>query len=185
MAKCPQCNQQITQRDVYVLKNAPVTCGEEHGNETLDGIISRVKSTKVGNIIHFLKNLESNDKVIVFSQWDEILKKVGHSLNEYKLKHVFCTGSVYQKKSAIKNFVTKKDVNIIMLSSKNAASGINLTAANKIVLIEPVYGTDEYRESIEAQAIGRADRIGQKRPIDVFRFIIKDTVEEEIVSTNE
>lgn len=183
MAKCPQCNQQITQRDVYVLKNAPVTGGgEQHGIETLDGIISRVKSTKVGNIVHFLRNTDPNDKVIVFSQWDEILKKVGQYLTEYKLKHVFCTGSVYQKKAAIKNFVTKKDVNIIMLSSKNAASGINLTAANKIVLIEPVYGTDEYRESIEAQAIGRADRIGQKRPIDVFRFIIKDTVEEEIVS---
>ena len=69
-----------------------------------------------------------------------------------------------------------------MLSSKNAASGINLTEANKIVLIEPVYGTDQYRQSIEAQAIGRADRIGQKRPIDVYRFIIKDTVEEKIVN---
>lgn len=185
VAKCPQCNQHITQRDVYVLKNAPNNDNEEKGKDTLEGIISRVKSTKVGNIIHFLRNIDPNDKVIVFSQWDEILKKVGHYLTEYKLNHVFCTGTVYQKKGAIKNFSTKNDVNIIMLSSKNAASGINLTAANKIVLIEPVYGTDEYRESIEAQAIGRADRIGQKRPIDVYRFIIKDTVEEEIVSVSE
>lgn len=185
VAKCPQCNQQITQRDVYVLKDAPKNDNEEHEKDTLEGIISRVKSTKVGNIIHFLRNIDPNDKVIVFSQWDEILKKVGHYLTEYKLKHVFCTGTVYQKKGAIKNFSTKNDVNIIMLSSKNAASGINLTAANKIVLIEPVYGSDEYRESIEAQAIGRADRIGQKRPIDVYRFIIKDTVEEEIVSVSE
>jgi SNF2 family DNA or RNA helicase len=72
------------------------------------------------------------------------------------------------------------DVNIILLSSRNAASGINLTAANKIILLEPVYGTKEYRYNIESQAIGRADRIGQKRPIDVLRFIIKDTIEEDI-----
>jgi SNF2 family DNA or RNA helicase len=178
--KCPQCNQLITDKDIYVLKEQE-TSKDEDGEETLEKIIERVKSTKVGNIINFLKSIDKNDKVIVFSQWDDILNKVGQNLTKYNLKHVFCNGSVYQKKSAIKNFSTKSDVNIIMLSSKNAASGINLTEANKIVLIEPVYGSDQYRESIEAQAIGRADRIGQKRPIDVYRFIIKDTVEEKIV----
>jgi SNF2 family DNA or RNA helicase len=180
-AKCPQCNQFITEKDVYVFKEADASKDGSNAEETLEKIIERVKSTKVGNIIHFLKSIDKNDKVIVFSQWDDILTKVGQNLTKYKLKHVFCNGSVYQKKSAIKSFSTNSDVNIIMLSSKNAASGINLTEANKIVLIEPVYGSDQYRESIEAQAIGRADRIGQKRPIDVYRFIIKDTVEEKIV----
>ena len=61
-----------------------------------------------------------------------------------------------------------------MLSSRNAASGINLTIANKIILLEPVYGSFEYRKNIEEQAIGRADRIGQKSPIDVYRFIISE-----------
>jgi SWI/SNF-related matrix-associated actin-dependent regulator of chromatin subfamily A3 len=64
----------------------------------------------------------------------------------------------------------------------HAASGINLTVANKIILLEPVYGTPEYRKDIETQAIGRADRIGQKRPIDVYRFIVRDTIEHETVS---
>jgi SNF2 family DNA or RNA helicase len=180
--KCPQCNQLITEKDIFVFKEEETTKEkDDEGEETLEKIIDRVKSTKVGNIIHFLKSIKEDDKVIVFSQWDDILSKVGQNLAKYNLKHVFCSGSVYQKKSAIKNFSTKSDVNIIMLSSKNAASRINLTEANKIVLIEPVYGSDQYRKSIEAQAIGRADRIGQKRPIDVYRFIIKDTVEEKIV----
>ena len=52
---------------------------------------------------------------------------------------------------------------------------------NKIILLEPVYGTKEYRDDIESQSIGRANRLNQKRPIDVFRFIIKDTVEENII----
>jgi SNF2 family DNA or RNA helicase len=67
-----------------------------------------------------------------------------------------------------------------MLSSKNSASGINLTIANKIIFLEPIYGKEEYRKNIEYQAIGRADRLGQTRPIDIYRFIIKDTIEQDI-----
>lgn len=70
--------------------------------------------------------------------------------------------------------------NIIMLSSRNAASGINLTVANEIVLIEPVYGNNEYRKNIENQAIGRCARIGNTQTINVNRFIINDTIESDI-----
>ena len=83
---------------------------------------------------------------------------------------------------SINNFCKNKDINIILLSSRNAASGINLTQANKIILLEPIYGSKEYRYDIESQAVGRADRLGQKRPIDIHRFIIKDTVEEDILN---
>jgi SNF2 family DNA or RNA helicase len=69
-----------------------------------------------------------------------------------------------------------------MLSSRNAASGINLTVANKIVFIEPVYGTHEYRTDIENQAIGRCARIGNSLPIDVTRFIIDETIESDILN---
>ena len=67
-----------------------------------------------------------------------------------------------------------------MLSSENAASGINLTKASTIIMIDPVYGKYQYRKDIEDQAIARAHRIGQKNDITVVRFIIKDTIEEEI-----
>ena len=67
-----------------------------------------------------------------------------------------------------------------MLSSRNAASGINLTVANHIVLIEPVYGSVEYRKSIEDQAIGRCARIGNRQNINVTRFIVNDTIEWDI-----
>lgn len=71
-----------------------------------------------------------------------------------------------------------------MLSSRNAASGINLTIANKIIFLEPIYGNTEYRKNIESQAVGRADRLGQKRPIEIHRFIIQDTVEQDILDNS-
>jgi SNF2 family DNA or RNA helicase len=179
--KCPTCNTNIATNEIYLYKNQPT----EQIDCELDQIVQTVKSTKIGNIIHYLKTeTKPEDKIIVFSQWDEILHKVGNLLENHKLKLVYCQGSVYKRKRSIDSFSKQKDVNIIMLSSRNAASGINLTAANKIILLEPVYGSSEYRKNIESQAVGRADRIGQRRPIEVERFIIKNTIEEDIINDN-
>ena len=71
-----------------------------------------------------------------------------------------------------------------MLSSASAAAGTNLTAATKVILLEPISGTYEFRKNTERQAIGRAHRTGQLEQVSVVRFIIKDTVEEEIFNEN-
>lgn len=178
LIKCPTCNTMMTNKEIYLLHE-----NKNEVNSDLGKIINDVKSTKIGNIIYFLKtSLEKNDKVILFSQWDELLHKIGDILVKNNINIVYCNGSVYQRKRAISNFCKNKDVNVILLSSRNAASGINLTVANKIILLEPIYGNKEYRYNIESQAIGRADRIGQKNSIEVYRFIIKDTIEEDIIN---
>jgi SNF2 family DNA or RNA helicase len=178
--KCPSCNYIISINDLYLLKEDVKEIDNQCSIE-LDNIIENIKSTKIGNIIYFLKTtLKKDDKVILFSQWDEILHKVGSKLEQFKINFVYCDGSVYKKKRAISSFSKNSDVNIILLSSRNAASGINLTIANKIILLEPIYGSQEYRKDIESQAVGRADRLGQKRPIQICRFIIKETIEEDI-----
>lgn len=179
LIKCPTCNTMMTNKEIYLLN-------KKDNNKVvsdLDEIVNDVKSTKIGNIIYFLKtSLEKNDKVILFSQWDELLHKIGNILVNHNINIVYCNGSVYQRKKAISNFSKNPNINVILLSSRNAASGINLTVANKIILLEPIYGNKEYRYNIESQAVGRADRIGQKNDIKVYRFIIKDTIEEDIIN---
>lgn len=176
--KCPSCNNKMNSKDVFVWKEEKQ---KNNSDNNLSEIVSKVKSTKIGNIIYFLTKLDKDDKVILFSQWDELLHKVGTELEKYNLKIVYCNGSVYQRQKAIQTFKVDSNTKVIMLSSRYAASGINLTEANKIILLEPVYGTAEYRQNIENQIIGRADRINQKRPIDIYRFIIKNTIEEDII----
>lgn len=174
--KCPKCNMPISKDDIYKYKEDDTNHENVNNQDELIELINKIKSTKIGHIVNYIdKHLDKNDKCIIFSQWDEILNIIGDNL---KNKHVYCKGTVYQKKKAIKDFTEDKDTNVILLSSKNAASGTNLTAANKIILVEPIYGTKKYRQDIENQSIGRSNRIGQKRPIEVIRFIIKDTVEE-------
>jgi SNF2 family DNA or RNA helicase len=177
--KCPHCNGLIDKNNIYRIKNNSVN---ESTNDTIQGLIQEVKSTKIGNIIHYLRNLNSEDKCILFSQWDHLLKKVGSILEDYNIGVINLQGTVFQKKNQIDSFKNDPTIKILMLSSNNAASGMNLTIANKIIFLEPVYGTKKYRQDIENQAIGRSDRLSQTKPIEVIRFIIKDTVEEEIIN---
>lgn len=185
--KCPKCNIIISTTDIYLLKDVEeikVDTSDNDDNE-LTTLVQKIKSTKIGNIIYYLKyEMKENDKCIIFSQWDNMLTKIGNILKQEKIDVLYCTGTVYQRKRAIHKFQNDPKVNIICLSSENCASGINLTSANKIILIEPIYGSKEYRKDIENQAIGRADRIGQKRPIEIIRFIIKNTIEEDILNDN-
>lgn len=182
--KCPKCNVIIQVSDIYLLKDIEPVQHNDDKNE-LTTLINKIKSTKIGNIIYYIKReMKEHDKCILFSQWNNILVKIGNILKQENINVLYCSGTVYQKKRAIHMFQNDIDKNIICLSSENCASGINLTSANKIILIEPIYGNKDYRKDIENQAIGRADRIGQKRPIEIVRFIIKDTIEEEILNEN-
>lgn len=177
--KCPNCNELLKTDEVFLLKQNNKS--EKNITSELDKIVRDVRSTKIGNIIHFLRD-KIDEKFIIFSQWDEILQKVGNQLKKYNFNPVYCNGSVYNRKRSIETFQKDPKTNIIMLSSKYAASGINLTQAHNIILIEPIYGKQEWRTNIENQAIGRANRIGQQSKINVWRFIIKDTIEEEILN---
>lgn len=189
--KCPKCNIFIKLNEIFFFKEKDKVDLIETSttNTELAELIKSTKSTKIGNIIYYLKNeLSENNKnktkIIIFSQWDQLLDKINFLLSKYKIKTTTVKGSVYQRKNAIDIFTNlSSDTNIILLSSKNAASGINLTIANKIILVEPVYGTIEYRKDIENQAIGRCDRINQTRPIEVIRYIISDTIEEKIYNS--
>lgn len=178
---CPICKKNLDTNTYFKIENKNES-SETNLNE-LNDLIAQTKSSKVGNIIYFIKNEiqnEKNNKIIVFSQWDSVLKLVGKFLENYKINVVYCEGSIHKRKNSINKFKKDDNVNIIMLSSENAASGLDLIEANKIVMIEPVYGDKQYKDNIENQAIGRVNRIGQNKDIFIHKFLIKDSIEEEI-----
>lgn len=179
--QCPMCNRSTKVSDIYMIqKKVPeMTVQEFKDKQTL---INNV-GTKLANLIFFLKK-NSDKHSIIFSQWDDLLRRVGDVLDEYGIKNVFCKGNVWQRDKAIREFNNDDKMRVIMLSSESAASGTNLTKAEMVILLDPVYGTYEHRRNTEWQAIGRAYRTGQKKQVQVVRFIIKDTVEEEIYKMN-
>ncbi len=180
--KCPQCMKPVNHNEIHMISFEDLSA-KEPTKEVNDKItlISKI-GTKLANLIFYIKN--TKEKCIVFSQWDDLLKKVGDVLDTYGVKNVFCRGNVWTRDKAIRDFSQKQDIQVIMLSSGSAAAGTNLTAATKVILLDPVSGEYEYRKNTEGQAIGRAHRTGQTKQVSVVRFIIKDTVEEEIYNEN-
>jgi len=180
---CPVCKRHVGKDEIYMVKKEEekeekIEVKDFKDKKTLINLIG----TKLANLVFYLRNTKKH--AIIFSQWDDLLKKVGETLNEYGIKNVFCKGNVWQRSKTIRQFNTNDDVKVIMLSSESAASGTNLTKAEIVIMLDPVYGSYEYRRNMEWQSIGRAYRTGQKNQVEVVRFIIKNTVEEKIYNEN-
>lgn len=170
--ECPTCRACIKADDIIKVSST---------KNKIENIINKY-GTKIGNLIKYLQNLLSttDERCIIFSQFDTLLSKVGKILTEYNINNIFCKGSVMRRNKSLKSFKYDDNYRVIMLSTKNTASGINLMCASTVIFLEPIYGTKDYIISTEKQAISRVYRIGQKKAINVVHFIVRDTLEEEI-----
>jgi len=180
---CPYCKKKLGATDIYSVsyekKKKPESVSKD--DKTKMELVNEI-GTKLANIILYLK--ETNEHTIIFSQWDDLLRKIGRILEINKIPNVFCRGNCYQRDKAIREFNGDNKIKVIMLSSDSTAAGTNLTKASQVIFIEPIYGTYKFRKDQEKQAIGRAHRLGQKSNIKIVRFLIKDTVEETIHMQN-
>jgi SNF2 family DNA or RNA helicase len=91
--------------------------------------------------------------------------------------------NVINKSKALKQF-REEDVKVVLLSLERSASGMNLIEANYVVLLDPMDGTVEEARAYEIQALGRAHRQGQEQKVTLVRFVIQDSVEEELYLRN-
>ena len=182
-SKCPMCSTPQTNKDISMISFEKPVFTKENSQilKTKLELIDKV-GTKLSNLIYYLNSIP--DHVIIFSQWDSLLRKVGDVLSEHGIPTVYCKGNVWSRDKAIREFNANDKIKVIMLSSESAASGTNLTKASKVILLDPVSGNYEYRRNMEWQAIGRAYRLGQTKQVEIVRLIIKDTVEEEIYKDN-
>ena len=142
--------------------------------------------SKMTIMIEYLQEILSNEenRVIIFSQYDKMLNIIGKTLDHYNIKNVFCKGQVHHINKRIDTFKRDKSYRVIMLSSEKCNSGSNLTEANHIFLVDVLNMNKTSSIDVESQAIGRAVRLGQKKPVTVTRFITKDTVEEDFYNKN-
>jgi SNF2 family DNA or RNA helicase len=181
--QCPYCKKTLKDNEIFMISYEKKQKPEDIKQELKDKneLINKV-GTKLANLIFFLKN--SDKHTIIFSQWDDLLRKVGDVLDDYGISNVFCKGNIWQRDKAIRTFNSDDKIKVIMLSSDSAASGSNLTKASQVILLDPIYGPYEFRRNTEWQAIGRAHRMGQTKQVEVIRLVIKDTVEEQIYKQN-
>ncbi|KAE8772336.1 putative ATP-dependent helicase C17A2.12-like [Hordeum vulgare] len=121
-------------------------------------------------------------KAIVFSQWTGMLDLLEFSLNSNLIQYRRLDGtmSLNSRDKAVKDFNTDPEVRVMIMSLKAGNLGLNMVAACHVILLDLWW--NPYAED---QAIDRAHRIGQTRPVTVSRLTITDTVEDRILSLQE
>ncbi|XP_040997126.1 helicase-like transcription factor CHR28 isoform X2 [Juglans microcarpa x Juglans regia] len=121
-------------------------------------------------------------KAIVFSQWTSMLDLVEISLNDSCIEYRRLDGTMTlgARDRAVRDFNTDSEVTVMLMSLKAGNLGLNMVAACHVILLDLWWNP-----TTEDQAVDRAHRIGQTRPVTVTRITIKDTVEDRILSLQE
>ena len=138
-------------------------------------------SGKLEDISYMLENaLDKNHKVLVFSQYVKHLKIVVKYLEDQNIPFAYLDGSTKDRQKEVERFQNDPDLKVFLISLKAGGLGLNLTQAEYVFLLDPWWNP-----AIEAQAIDRAHRIGQKNTVFTYRFITKNSVEEKILVLQE
>ena len=207
---CPECRTPLTCNSlnitsvdmIFKKKEAETVSVEEVKEKTVDNKdLSEIEKklgvewknkcinkygSKMSMLVEYLYKIFENteNRVIIFSQYEKMLRLIGVTLEEFKIKFVYCCGNTYVLNRNINKFKKDDSYRVIMLSSENSNSGTNLTEANYIIFIDVLFDNIEKVKAMESQAIARSLRIGQLRPVKVVRFITTNTVESEYFNQN-
>jgi SNF2 family DNA or RNA helicase len=119
--------------------------------------------------------VEDGRRILVFSQFTSMLALIRAELERLGLAHCLLTGETVDRQGEIDRF-QRGEVPIFLLSLKAGGVGLNLTAADAVVLYDPWWNP-----AVEDQAIDRAHRIGQDKPVFVYRLMVEGSVEERMV----
>ncbi len=119
--------------------------------------------------------LADNQKVLVFSQFVQMLKLLEKECAQRGIPTHILTGETKDRQGVVNTFQEDERGSVFLLSLRAAGTGLNLTTASYVVLYDPWWNP-----AVEAQAIDRSHRIGQTRAVNAYRLIAPGTVEEKI-----
>jgi SNF2 family DNA or RNA helicase len=158
-----------------LLKLRQVCCDtrliEESGTRSPRGS----SSGKLDSLMEMLEELIAEGrKVLLFSQFTSMLALIEDELHKRAIDYVQITGDTRDRRTPVQRF-QKGEVPLFLISLKAGGTGLNLTAADTVIHYDPWWNP-----AVERQATDRAYRIGQDKPVFVYRLISRGTVEEKI-----
>ena len=124
--------------------------------------------------------LESGGKALIFSQFVEFLHLIRDRLQARRISFCYLDGVTKDRAEQVAAFQTDPSRTVFLISLKAGGYGLNLTAADHVLLADPWWNP-----AVEAQAIDRAHRLGQQRVVNAYRLVVRGTVEERILSLQE
>jgi len=147
-------------------------------------LVEESYSSDSGKFADVLRLLESamaeGHKILVFSQFVKHLALFRSHLDNKKVEYAYLDGATKSRQSQVEFFQNNDKIQLFLISLKAGGLGLNLTEADYVFILDPWWNP-----AIEAQAIDRAHRMGQKNTVHTYKFITKNTVEEKILHLQE
>ncbi|KUJ22505.1 uncharacterized protein LY89DRAFT_777602 [Mollisia scopiformis] len=139
-----------------------------------------MNSGKVDTLVELVQSYKANgDRALVFSQFSLVLDILEAVLNTIGIDYVRIDGatSVDVRQTMIDSFYDNEDITVFLLTTKAGGTGINLVAANKVIIFDSSFNPQD-----DVQAGNRAHRVGQTRDVEVVTIVTEGTIEESILA---
>ena len=147
------------------------------GNEKLKQVQAFERSAKLQRLFELLEEaISGNHKILIFSQFQKQLLEIEKMLVDRNWGCLRLDGSTRNRQALVDQFQSADGPPIFLISLKAGGYGLNLTAADVVIHFDPWWNP-----AAESQATDRAHRIGQTRPVTVYRLLTRGTVEEKVV----
>ena len=138
--------------------------------------LRQAESAKVNALLDLLEPLlEEGHKVLVFSQFVGMLELLRETIKAREWAHFYLAGDTENRGALVEQFQASEGAAVFLISLKAGGFGLNLTAANYVVLFDPWWNP-----AVETQAIDRTHRIGQTSKVIAYRLLIQDSIEQKI-----
>lgn len=138
---------------------------------------ANTESVKIQMLLDNLTEaLDQNHHSLVFSQFVSLLTIIRNELDKRGIKYAYLDGSTRNRQREVDKFMNNDEIKVFLISIKAGNTGMNLTKADYVYIVDPWWNP-----AVEAQAIDRTHRIGQKNQIFAYKLICKNSIEEKIL----
>lgn len=142
---------------------------------------SQMESAKLTALISDVETIMAEGKkALIYSQFTSMLSLIGKELKERGWKFAYLDGTTTNREKMVDQFQTDPETQLFLISLKAGGVGLNLTAADYVLLYDPWWN-----EAAEKQAINRAHRIGRKDTVIAKRYVILECIEERMMKLKE
>lgn len=145
-----------------------------------DDLLHGTSSSKITTLMEEIETRSPQHKILVFSQFVAMLDLIRKELKSRNIAFEYLTGKTKNRESRVDNFQKNEEVRVFLISLKAGGTGLNLTEADYVYLVDPWWNP-----AAENQAIDRSYRIGQRKNVVAVRLICPDTIEEKIMKLQE
>ncbi|WP_276486041.1 DEAD/DEAH box helicase [Paraflavitalea pollutisoli] len=145
-----------------------------------DDALTGYSSAKINTLLEQIDTKSPQHKILVFSQFVSMLDLIAVQLKDRQIGYELLTGSSRNRGEVVNAFQNNPASRVFLISLKAGGTGLNLTAADYVYLVDPWWNP-----AVENQAIDRAHRIGQDKKVIAIRLICADTVEEKMLQMQE